>query len=293
MAFAAQNGEEPAVSPSHGVRRIWLCADDYGIAPGVNAAIRDLIVRGRINATSAMVVAPSLTRSEARSLGMLNAGTRRAAIGLHVTLTAPFRPLSKGFAPLDRDAFPQLSDLMRAALLRRLDPAAMAAEIRAQLAAFAAAFGDAPDFIDGHRHVHLLPQVRDGVIAAAKEAGIWVRQCAGTAPWLERLSDPKGLVVEWLSRGLKGRADAAGVTVNAGFAGTYTYREDADFAALFPRFLAATPDAGLIMCHPGRVDAELARLDPLTTLREREYDYLLGEAFPRDLAAHGVALARA
>ena len=26
-------------------RRIWLCADDYGIAEGVNRAIRDLIGR--------------------------------------------------------------------------------------------------------------------------------------------------------------------------------------------------------------------------------------------------------
>ena len=24
-------------------RRIWLCADDYGMSPGVNSAIRDLI----------------------------------------------------------------------------------------------------------------------------------------------------------------------------------------------------------------------------------------------------------
>ena len=29
-------------------RRIWLCADDYGISPGVNRAIRDLIGRGLI-----------------------------------------------------------------------------------------------------------------------------------------------------------------------------------------------------------------------------------------------------
>ena len=38
------------------LRRIWLCADDYGIAEGVNRAIRDLIARGRLNATSVMVV---------------------------------------------------------------------------------------------------------------------------------------------------------------------------------------------------------------------------------------------
>ena len=44
------------------------------------------------------------------------------------------------------------------------------------------------------------------------------------------------------------------------------------------------------MCHPGFVDAELQRLDPLTTLREREYAFLAGERFPGVLAAHGVGL---
>jgi predicted glycoside hydrolase/deacetylase ChbG (UPF0249 family) len=28
-------------------RRIWLCADDYGMAPGINRGIRHLILRGR------------------------------------------------------------------------------------------------------------------------------------------------------------------------------------------------------------------------------------------------------
>jgi chitin disaccharide deacetylase len=41
-------------------RHIWLCADDYGMSPAVNVAIRDLVVRGRINATSVMVVSPNL-----------------------------------------------------------------------------------------------------------------------------------------------------------------------------------------------------------------------------------------
>jgi predicted glycoside hydrolase/deacetylase ChbG (UPF0249 family) len=46
-----------------------------------------------------------------------------------------------------------------------------------------------------------------------------------------------------------------------------------------------------VMCHPGFVDAELERLDPLTTQREREYAYLAGDDFPAVLRAHGVALA--
>jgi len=44
------------------------------------------------------------------------------------------------------------------------------------------------------------------------------------------------------------------------------------------------------MCHPGHVDAELARLDPLTTLREREYDYFCSDAFPTTLKTHELSL---
>jgi len=271
-------------------RKIWLCADDYGIAPGVNSAIRDLIVRNRLNATSVMVVAPSFDRSQAAALDILNSGGKRAAIGMHLTLTGPFRPLASGFAPLEDGAFPPILSMMRRAVLRRLDPAALSAEIQAQLAAFVAAFGHAPDFVDGHQHVHLFPQVRDALLDAVKKAApeAWVRQCyAGNA------SDVKGRVLNWFSRAFVRRARAAGVKVNPAFAGTYAFTDTADFAALFPRFLAGLPEGGLVMCHPGTVDAELKRLDPLTTLREHEYAYLRSDAFPRALAAAGVALAEA
>ena len=83
----------------------------------------------------------------------------RVAIGLHVTLTAPFRPLTRDFAPARDGAFPRLAPLMARAFLGRLDRAKLAAEIAAQLAAFAAAFGRPPDFVDGHQHVQLLPTV--------------------------------------------------------------------------------------------------------------------------------------
>ena len=78
-------------------RRIWLCADDYGISRSVNAAIRELIVRGRLNATSVMTAAPHFDAEEAEALDELNSGDKRAALGLHVTLTGPFKPLSEGF----------------------------------------------------------------------------------------------------------------------------------------------------------------------------------------------------
>src|SRR5262245_36250019 len=141
------------------VRRIWLCADDYGISTAVNTAIRDLIVRGRLNATSVMTAAPGFSRSEAVALSLLNSGDlQRVAIGLHVTLTAPFRPLSPGYQPTDDDAFLSLGPTLAYGSLRLLRRKALAAEIATQLEAFVAAFGRTPDFIDGHQHVHLFPQ---------------------------------------------------------------------------------------------------------------------------------------
>ena len=84
-----------------------------------------------------------------------------------------------------------------------------------------------------------------------------------------------------LSRAFRKRAAALGIATNPAFAGTYDFTaQDVDFAALFPGFLDRLPAGGLIMCHPGMVDAELERLDPLTLQREREYAFLAGEGFP-------------
>jgi predicted glycoside hydrolase/deacetylase ChbG (UPF0249 family) len=269
-------------------RHFWLCADDYGIAPGVNAAIRELIARGRLNATSAMVVAPSFTPAEVRAL----AEAGKAAVGLHLTLTGPFKPLTADFRPLAQDTFYPLQPTLGLALMRRLDRTSLRREVEAQLAAFTEAFGSPPDFIDGHQHVHLFPQVRDVVLEAARRhaPGAWVRQCVSATPLRARLSDPKGLLVDALSRAVRRRAVKLGIPTNPAFAGTYTYRPDADFARQFPGFLAGLPEGGLVMCHPGHLDAELQRLDPLTTVREREYAYLAGDDFPVALQTHGLTL---
>src|SRR5215207_10914361 len=104
------------------LRRIWLCADDYGLAEGVNRAIRDLISRGRLNATSVMVVGPAILRAEVAALQDTAANSPRCAIGLHATLTAPFGPLTMHFRPTDGGLFLPFPKLLRSGLMRRLDP---------------------------------------------------------------------------------------------------------------------------------------------------------------------------
>ena len=272
----------------HPWRHIVLCADDYGISPAVSAAIRDLIARRRINATSVMVTAPSFSHAEAAALH--EAAGSQAAIGLHLTLTAPFSPHARGFSPLRHGAFPPLAAMARRALSRSLAPALLDAEIAGQFAAFAAAFGRAPDYIDGHQHIHVFPQVSEALLRVTKHSAphAWLRQC-GRA--VRKNPEPKGLILDALSRRFRRLAAEHGLRTNPAFAGTYAFRARADYARLFPRFLDGLPDGGVVMCHPGKVDAELTRLDPLTDLREREYAFFLGESFPKLLAERGFALA--
>jgi predicted glycoside hydrolase/deacetylase ChbG (UPF0249 family) len=275
-------------------RPIWLCADDYGISPAVSKAIRELAAQGRLNATSVMVAAPSFDRSEASALKTLNASAQRVAIGLHVTLTGKFKPMSPGFCPTRHGTFLSLAEMMVRGRLGLLSRKRLAVEIATQLEAFVTQFGQTPDFIDGHQHVHLFPQVREALLDVMKETAphAWVRQCGGVPTLPISFWDYKTRILDALSRRFRKLAARRDIATNPAFAGVYDFTADSvDFARLFPGFLRDLPPRGVVMCHPGFVDAELERLDPLTTQREREYAYLAGEGFPAVLQAHGVALA--
>ena len=153
-------------------------------------------------------------------------------------------------------------------------------------------FGRAPDFVDGHQHAQLFPQVRDAFLAAVNEAApaAWVRQGGRHQPLAQRLRTPKALVLDVLSAQFRRRASRANIEFNPAFAGAYDFSKRPDFGALMRDFLDGLPDGGLIMCHPGFVDDTLVSLDPLTTHREHEHAFLGGEDFPRLLAAKGATL---
>jgi predicted glycoside hydrolase/deacetylase ChbG (UPF0249 family) len=196
------------------------------------------------------------------------------------------------FRPIDGGMFLPFPKLLRAGLLRRLDPEIIHAELMVQLAAFNEMFGRAPDFVDGHQHAQLFPQVRDAFLMAVKEAApnAWVRQGGRHQPLARRLGTPKALFLDVLSAQFRRRAARADIAFNPGFAGAYDFSRQPDYSTLMRQFLDGLPEGGLIMCHPGFVDETLVSLDPLTDQREREYAFLGGEHFPPLLAANKVTL---
>ena len=136
-----------------------------------------------------------------------------------------------------------------------------------QLAAFSELFGRAPDFVDGHQHAQLFPQVRDAFLRAVKEAApdAWVRQGGRNQPLAQRLGAPKALVLDILSAQFRKPRRARRHRLQSRLSpAPMIFRRQPDFGALMRQFLDGLPEGGLVMCHPGFVDDTLVSLDPLT-----------------------------
>ncbi len=272
-------------------RPIILCADDFGLAPGVSDAIAELIAAGRLSATSCMSMCPDWRRAA----GMLREVVARAPadIGLHLTLTdQPAATRAEGLAEAGR--LPPLGRLLPRALARRLPAAAVRDELRAQLDAFEDAWGAPPDYVDGHQHVHLLPGVREVLVEELLRryplGRVWVRDCV-EAPrrcLRRRVAVGKALFIGMLGRGLRRLLKDRGLPANDGFSGLHDFSVEQPFRTRMRAFLADVGPRPLVHVHPGRVDDALIACDTLTRPREAELAYLAGDDFPADLAAAGL-----
>jgi predicted glycoside hydrolase/deacetylase ChbG (UPF0249 family) len=273
---------------------IILCADDFALSEGVSRGIVELLQRGRLSAVSCMTASP-LWPDHAHRLGRLAAA---ADIGLHLTLT-DLRPLTRSLRLAPSRRLPPLGRLLRSALSRRLDPEEIRREVRAQLDAFMTVRGTPPDFVDGHKHVHLLPQVRGAVVEVVADVcgrgRTYLRDGwePPTAIVARGVAIPKALAIALLAFGFGTRARRAGIPTNDSFRGVADFRPDSEAARhRFRRFLRGGGRIPLIMCHPGHVDARLREVDPVTELRQMEFDYFASQVFLEDLAEAGCRLAR-
>ncbi|WP_404300705.1 ChbG/HpnK family deacetylase [Alicycliphilus denitrificans] len=260
-------------------RGFILCADDFALHPLVDEAVLRLAQAGRLSATSCMSTAPRW-RAAAPLLLPLRP---RLQVGLHFNLTEGHGG-AHGARPLGR--------LLAAAYARRLSAARLRAAWRAQLDAFEDAMGAAPDFIDGHQHVHQLPGVRQALLAElqARYAGRampWVRS---TVPAGALWRDPKAAVIALLGGWSCTRQLArAGVAMNRGFGGVYGFDASSAeaYGAHMQAWLGQVGGGSLLMCHPaaGEVPG-----DAIGRQRPVEFAYLMSDAFARDLERQGCCL---
>ena len=243
-------------------RTLCICADDFGLSEGVNQAVLALVERGAVTATSCMVLR-SAWLPGARRLRVLP--PQQADVGLHLDLTA--------VDPSPAEA--SLRGLVLRSLARQLDLKAVRAAIDAQLDRFEQAMGRAPAHVDGHRHVHQLPGVREQLVEALST------RYPGALPWLRSTRPPgpsatvsakQRLIHALGGSGLDALARRRGLPISGRLLGVYGF--DGGRGAYLRRlqaWLAQGRAGDVLMCHPSvrAVDGDAvgeARVQELSAL---------------------------
>jgi len=262
---------------------VGICADDFGLSRGISHGISRLASRERLTAVSCLVNAAHWRAASP----MLRDWPASVQVGLHFNLTegAPVSPELRHVWPV----LPTLPRLIALAHLRRLPRLALVAEFAAQRAAFVVAAGRPPAFVDGHQHVHHLPQVRDIVLLALADGKTPVRNTG-------RVLGPgyaikRGLIAGTGGRALERALERERIPHNTALLGVYDF-VPGRYRDHMRGWLAAAPSTGgLVFCHPSDSDDSVP--DAIAAAREPEAKYLGSDAFTEDLAAAGAALGHA
>ncbi len=260
------------------MKPIILCADDYGATPPIGVAIRTLVAQGRLSAVSCLSDAP-LWPAEAALLRPLRSGID---VGLHFNLTL-------GLATPKKD----LGGWLKNCLSGAVDRQSVTTEFENQLDRFESIWGGAPDFIDGHQHVHVFPVIRNCIFSALSK-----RYRPTGMPWLRRVNPSlrghdallKALVVRLVSLGFSKMAQRAGARLSGQFAGLYSLSGQADFPTMMAGWLRRAQAGDLLMCHPGsEVSGDP---DGIGAARLNEFTYLSSADFQHLCAHEKITLAR-
>ena len=262
-----------------GDRFLCICADDFGMSEGINAAVLDLVARAAICAASCMVLRGAWT-SGAAALREIDPTAND--IGLHLELNRP---------PSDSPAEPALRGLIAASYLGLLRPGAVRVQIREQLARFEDGMGRPPDFVDGHRHVHQLPVVREALVEEmAARYGIaapWIRSTAPAAarPFPRTKAD---VVFALGGRRLRALAAERGIATSRALLGVYGFDGGAEaYRHRLRQWIATCRSGDVLLCHPSLGDAAWV---PHDAARRHEYAVLRTLAFPMEADAGRVLL---
>lgn len=268
-----------------------ISADDYAQSAAIDNGIIALIQQGRITAASCLTLSPRWFCAAKQ----LDEEVRACAdIGLH----------------LDFTQYPQhvqypLTKLIMKAVTRSLPTKLIYQSIQTQLDRFEDALGVPPDYIDGHQHVHQLPQIREALLEVV------CQRYPSQQPWIRIAKPPltdgiKGMIIRALgANALATKATQSGLRHNQFLLGVYAFDGDIDgYFASLDRWLklASGRHVEVLMCHPAMIEATnpgeslstagSAPEDAIYAARLREYEVLASHEFLSLLAKYGITLVR-
>ncbi|MBX3272957.1 MAG: ChbG/HpnK family deacetylase [Sandaracinaceae bacterium] len=267
-----------------------ITADDLGLDPRRDDGIFDAFARGAITQASFMVTGPSAASAaeRARACGL--------PVGLHLDLTEtpPSAPPDQIASLLDAEGAKLGKHGLREALAAgRVERAHVEREARAQLTAFARAFGAPPDHVDGHQHVHAVPALAELLAPVLAEAGVKSTRIPEQREVRVEDPDKARFYRSVADDGARARAifARAGVGSTEAFVGLDLMGAAASPERLRDAVAACAGAASVeLMCHPGYVGVSW---DDFNRSPEREHELavLLAHPFAPLVATGAVRLA--
>jgi chitin disaccharide deacetylase len=198
------------------VKRVTFSADDFGLSVAVNEAVERAHRDGILHAASLMVAGPAADDAVRRAQALPS-----LRVGLHLVVIEGPAVLPSSVLPDLLDAHGQFpSDQFRLGMNYFFRPRVrrqLAAEIRAQFAAFAAT-GLALDHANAHKHMHLHPTVGRLMIEIGREFGLRAVRIPAESPDVlaacgTRATLGDRALYHW-TRLLRRQAQAAGLATN-------------------------------------------------------------------------------
>jgi hopanoid biosynthesis associated protein HpnK len=203
-------------SHSHVLRRLIVCADDFGLDPAVNQAVEEAHRHGILSTASLMVAAPAAADAVARARRLPD-----LRVGLHLTLVDGRSALPPSEIPALVGGDGELDcNMTRAGIRFFFLPHVrrqLGREIRAQFEAFRGT-GLRLDHVNAHKHMHLHPTVAGLVIEIGREFGMRAVRVPSEPVEALRRAFPeeryaKPFYSPWIE-GLRRRLRRAGLFVN-------------------------------------------------------------------------------
>ncbi|HEY8117772.1 MAG TPA: ChbG/HpnK family deacetylase [Methylophilaceae bacterium] len=260
-----------------------ICADDYGQSSAIDAGIIDLITQQRLTATSCLTLSPRWLQAAKLLTHDIQ---KHADIGLHLDFTQFGQPQHS------------LRALIVRAISHSLPRKAIQESITTQLNRFEDSLDKAPDYIDGHQHVHQLPQIRDALLEAIAQ------RYGNKLPWLRIASPPRHTGLKaWVIRSLGAKkldsgARKLGLRCSENLLGVYAFDGSTEsYMERLTGWLAGAKHSDsvcVLMCHPAKPLSpggdEIN--DPIYYARLREFEVFSSPDFPMLLEQYGIHLAR-
>jgi chitin disaccharide deacetylase len=249
------------------MKKLFICADDFGMTNEINAGIINLAQQGRVSAASCLV------HGSAFRTGAAQLADTEVQLGLHLNLTEALGG-TQYHQPLGK--------LIIGCFTGKISSVRIHDEIERQFDKFVTVFGRNPDYVDGHQHVHQFPVVRDCLLRVLSERYLnhlpWLRSTRQAAGHDFPVDSMKAKIIQSLGdTGLRTQCQAGQFKMNSGLFGVYGFEGGTHaFLKRLRTWVADFKQHDLIICHPAVAPSQN---DVLGKQRQAEFLVLGGRAF--------------